>query len=140
MRRRRPRWVTVSEIRIHASWGKGAEGDLQLKVAVNQVIEALEEDHVDPKSDEDARCRWRHPVDVVGEAGPTEPVMSPGSVGSRLLSLVGQQQDLPEQSTCKDRSSDNCWRQSPFRYRYPIVPYQFLHICIVVEEDIQAPE
>lgn len=55
------------------------DGDLQLEIAINQVIEALEEDHEDSETDEDARCRWRHPVDIICEAGPAEPVTILGS-------------------------------------------------------------
>lgn len=47
--------------------------DLQCGIAVNNIVEALQEDTEDSKSCQHARCNGRHPVDSVCIPAPSKP-------------------------------------------------------------------
>lgn len=55
-----------------------------MKVGVDEVVEALEENDIDAKSDKDSRGYWGHPVNVLCESGPAKPATLVSSISFPL--------------------------------------------------------
>jgi len=75
LRRQMPHWSCQW---IMDTRGEGS--DLQVKVGINEVVETLEKNDIDPKSNKNSRGYWGHPVNVLCESGPAKPAALVSSI------------------------------------------------------------
>lgn len=54
--------------------------NLQMKVGIDEVVETLEENDIDAKSNKNSGGYWGHPVDVFCESGPAKPAILVSSI------------------------------------------------------------